>query len=204
MDMKKLDPRRFSWLAVALLLTACSSRSPKPKVQYVDPATAGRYGGTGIESQDIVAAANKAAAAIVTLPQVTQASAPPVILITPVANRSSSPIDTDIYTTKLRGILMSYAPDKVRFLARDVGTEVNLREQELRESGQVRAGSQPRHAHTYDYILTAEVRGISAAGNKARSEYFLVAFKLVDFDDLLLWENQYEIKKEGTVNRIYR
>ena len=62
----------------------------------------------------------------------------------------------------------------------------------------------PRSAHTYDYILTAEVRGISAASNAAQSDYFLVAFKLVDYDDLLVWESQYEVKKEGRYHRIYR
>jgi hypothetical protein len=189
--------------AMVAVFAGCASPSPKPAVRYVDPATAGTLGGTGLESQDIVAAANKAAASIVNLPQIAQAPTPPIVLITPVVNRSAAPVDTDLYTTKLRGILMSYAPDKVRFLARDVGFETSKREEQLRAQGEVRAG-RPRSAHTYDYILTAEVRGISAAGGGAQSEYYLVAFKLVDYDDLLVWENQYEVKKEGRPHRVYR
>ncbi len=195
---------RWTGLVVTMAVgSGCASPSPKPGVQYVDPATAGTLGGTGLESQDIVAAANKAAASIVTLPQIAQATTPPIVLITPVINRSAAPVDTELYTTKLRGILMSYAPDKVRFLARDVGFETSKREEQLRSQGEVRAG-RPRSAHTYDYILTAEVRGISAASNVAQSDYFLVAFKLVDYDDLLVWETQYEVKKEGRYHRIYR
>ncbi len=195
--------RLTALVATAAVITGCASPSPKPGVQYVDPATAGTLSGTGLESQDIVAAANKAASSIITLPQIAQAATPPLVLITPVVNRSAAPVDTELYTTKLRGILMSYAPDKVRFLARDVGFEASKREEQLRASGEVRAGRQ-RSAHTYDYILTAEVRGISAASSVAQSDYFLVAFKLVDYDDLLVWESQYEVKKEGRYNRIYR
>jgi len=120
-----------------------------------------------------------------------------------VINCSVSPIDTDLYTTKLRGILMQYSSDRVRFLARDTSWDTNLNEQNLRKSGQVQPGA-ARNAATYDYILTAELRGISESSNKGRSEYFLVAFKLVDMNDILLWEDQYEIKKQGHDRSIYR
>ncbi len=99
---------------------------------------------------------------------------------------------------------MEYSTDQVRFLAREEGTEVNLREKELRASGAVVAGNQQRAAGTYDYILTAEVRGLSVASNQGQSEYFLVAFKLVDFNDMLIWENQYEFKKAGKASAVYR
>src|SRR5262249_50057683 len=137
------------------------------------------------------------------LPKIANATSPPTILITPVTNRSASPIDTDLYTVKMRGILMQYSSDKVRFLARDVSWDANKKEEELRKQGEVQPGT-ARQAGTYDYILTAEVRGISEASRKGRSEYFLVAFKLVDMNDLLLWEDQYEIKKQGNDNSVYR
>ena len=124
-------------------------------------------------------------------------------MITPVTNRSPSPIDTELYTVKLRGILMQYGNSKVRFLARDAAWNTNKQEQTLRQGGEVSQGP-ARAAATYDYLLTAEVRGISGSTGKGRNEYFLVAFKLVDFNDVLLWENQYEIKKQGNDHTIYR
>ena len=201
--MNTLYPR---WLPVVLLgvIGVGCATAPKPRVTYVNPGAQGRYAGTGIESQDIGAAAQKAAQSIVNLPAIASAEKSPIVIVTPVVNRSASPIDTELYTVKLRGILMQYAQKKVRFLARDVGTDVNLREQELRARGEVVPGNQKRAAATYDYILTAEVRGISAASRKGQSEYFLVAFKLVDFNDMLVWEDQYEIKKEGAESPVYR
>jgi PBP1b-binding outer membrane lipoprotein LpoB len=193
----------FSPLIVAGILSASCSTTQKPTVKYVNPGAPGSRGGTGIESQDIGAAAQKAAQSIVNLPQIAQAATRPTIIITPVTNRSASPIDTDLYTVKLRGMLMQYDSSKVRFLARDASWNVNREEQALRQSGQVQQGA-ARNAATYDYLLTAEVRGISGSSEAGRSEYFLVAFKLVDLNDVLIWEDQYEFKKEGNDQTIYR
>lgn len=192
----------FTAMGLVLAVAGCAT-APQPSVKYVNPGAQGSIAGTGIESQDIGAAAQKAATSILALPQIAKAEKPPTILITPVNNRSASPIDTDLYTTKMRGILMQYSSDKVRFLARDVGWDANKYEEQLRKQGEVQPGA-PRSAATYDYILTAELRGISEASHKGRSEYFLIAFKLVDQNDLLLWEDQYEIKKQGNDSTIYR
>jgi PBP1b-binding outer membrane lipoprotein LpoB len=190
-------------LSLAVMVAGCATRAPQPQVKYVNPGAQGGVAGTGIESQDIGAAAQKAAASILALPQIANAETPPTIMITPVTNRSASPVDTELYTVKLRGILMQSGNNKVRFLARDVGWDVSKNEEELRRLGEVQPG-EARRAATFNYILTAELRGISAATNKGRSEYFLIAFKLVDLHDILLWENQYEIKKEGHVSPVYR
>ena len=195
-----MKTKSFLTLA-AVILAGCSTE--KPNVKYVDPGTPGARAGTGIESQDIGAAAQKAAQSIVNLPQIAQSPTPPTVIITPVTNRSASPVDTELYTVKLRGILMQYATSKVRFLARDTGWNVNNNEMALRQKGEVQQGA-ARNAATYDFILTAELRGISASSKEGRSEYFLVAFKLVDMNDVLVWENQYEIKKQGNDHTIYR
>jgi PBP1b-binding outer membrane lipoprotein LpoB len=202
----KLFPSSTILLLPLAFLAACAT-APEPAVRYVDPGAQGRIQTTGIESQDIAAAAQKAAQSILNVPQIAQASRAPVIIITPVKNRSSSPIDTDLYTTKLRGTLMQYTSGKVRFLARDASARTNEREQQLRESGAVASGgtaSTGRTAATYDYLLTAELQGISTATSQGASDYFLISFKLVDFNDMLLWEDQYEIKKEGRESGVYR
>ena len=198
-----MKTKSFLPVVVAVILAAGCSTPKKPSVRYVDPGAPGAQAGTGIESQDIGAAAQKAAVSILNLPQIAQAATPPTVIITPVTNHSASPVDTELYTVKMRGILMQYSGSKVRFLARDTGWGVNKQEQELRKNGEVQDGP-ARNAATYDYILTAEVRGISASTASGRSEYFLVAFKLVDFNDMLVWENQYEIKKQGNDHTIYR
>jgi hypothetical protein len=202
MKIEAMNTKLSLFAVVATVGFALGCSSPEG-VKYVDPGAQGKVAGTGIESQDIGAAAVKAAQSIVNLPQITQATEPPIILITPVTNRSATPIDADLYTVKLRGTLMQYGGGKVRFLARDVSWNVNKEEMAARAAGEVQQGA-ARNAHTFHYILTAELRGISASSSQGRSEYFLVAFKLVDINDLLLWENQYEIKKEGSDNAVYR
>lgn len=198
--------RNLCWVVVAIALAGCASSS-KPSVTYVEPGTSGSVAGTGIESQDISAASQKASQSILGLPAISKASQAPVVLITPVTNRSSSPIDTTLYTTKLRGTLMQYSDNKVRFLARDASAKANDREQALREAGKVQGGGTAttgRVGATYDYILTTELQGLSASSNKGQSDYFLITFKLIDYNDMLVWENQYEIKKEGRESVVYR
>lgn len=172
---------RLALLSIPLALAACSA--PKPDISYVDPGAQGSIAGTGLESQDIASASAKAAQSIVNVPQIASAAKPPTILIKPVTNTSSSPIDTSLYTTKLRGSLMNNTGGKVRFLAPNTG---------------------PHDPTTYDYILTAELQGIAMSGSKGQSDYFLVSFQLVGKNDMLLWENQYEIKKEGKESAVYR
>lgn len=198
-------PLLSSLLSLPLLISCATA--PEPSVRYVDPGAQGTVQTTGIESQDIAMAAQKAAQSIVNIPQITKAPKPPVIIITPVSNRSSSPIDTDLYTTKLRGSLMQYANGKVQFLARDISSELNNKEQKLREKGAVAGASKDRTNRvgaTYQYILTADLQGISTASSRGSSDYFLISFKLVDFQDILIWESQYEIKKEGRESGVYR
>lgn len=204
MENVKMVLRRNATAAVAVAWLLGCAEAPQPHVKYVDAGAQGNVAGTGIESQDIGAAAQKAAQSIMNLPEIAQATVPPIVLVSPVMNRSATPVDTDLYTTKLRGVLMAQGGGRVRFLARDAAANINQAEQAMRNSGAVRKGNATREAHTYDYILSAEVRGISMAQGQRQSEYFLVAFKLIDVNDLLLWENQYEVKKEGRDNSIYR
>lgn len=196
--------RSFPAMVALLFLSGCST-APQPQVKYVDPGAPGDIVGTGIESQDIKAAAQKAAQSMVNLPALANAAKPPIIQIAPVVNRSASPIDTTLYTAKLRNALMQAGAGPVKFLARDVSWKSNNDEQKLRNAGDVESKDGSRRVGaSYDYLLTAELQGISTASSKGQSDYFLITFKLVDFKDLLIWTEEYEIKKEGTESAVYR
>ncbi len=195
--------RCFSLLAITSVVVLSGCASDHDHVRYVDPNTQGRIAGTGIESQDINAAAQQAAQSIVNLPQIANVSRPPVIMVTPVTNRSSTPIDTSLYTSELRDTLLANAGGRVRFIERDVSA-MNQHEQEMINSGEV-VGQGDRGALAYDYILTAEIQGISMASGEGQSDYFRVAFKLKDRrTDELVWSNVYQIKKEGRESAVYR
>ncbi len=188
--------------AAVALLVGCSSE-PKP-VSYVDPNAQGSVAGTGIESQDINAAVLKAAQSIINVPQIASAKEPPIVIITPVLNKSASPIDTSLYTSVLRDTLLNNTGGKVRFIDR-TQAGFNQREQQMLESGEVSGpAAANRAALTYNYILTAELQGISMASAQGQSDYFRISFKLINKNDELLWTNAYQIKKEGQENAVYR
>lgn len=192
----------FSAAFLAFFLAGCASQ---PTVHYVDPNAQGTVAGTGIESQDINAAAAKAAQSIVNVPEIAHASQPPVILVTPVANKSSSPIDTSLYTSVLRDALLNGSGGKVRFIDRS-NMAVNQKEQQMTDAGEVQSGSQgARSAMSYDYVLTAELQGIGMNSSQGQSDYFRITFKLINRKtDLLVWTDSSQIKKEGTESAVYR
>jgi len=184
-----------------VLLSGCAD-APQP-VHYVDPNAQGQINGTGIESQDVNAAAAQAAQSIINIPEIAQASKPPIILISDVTNKSSSPIDTSLYTSVLRDSLLNNTGGKVRFIDRSAA-EQNQKEAQLAQDGQVQGGDN-RLALSYDYVLTAELQGIAMASSQGQSDYFRIAFKLISRkNDLLVWTNAYQIKKEGAESAVYR
>lgn len=196
--MKALAPVSL----LALLLAGCADQ---PSVRYVDPNAQGAVAGTGIESQDINAAAAQAAQSIVNLPEIAHASQPPVVMISAPVNKSSSPIDTTLLTNTLRDSLLANSGGKVRFI--DRGTmAVNQKEQQLADAGEVQPASQgARAAMSYDYLLTAEIQSIGMNSGQGQSDYFRMTFKLVNRKtDLLVWTNPYQIKKEGADSAVYR
>jgi len=204
--MKFAPLSRFSvpMLSVAALtlLAGCGSDYKKPT--YVDPNAQGQVAGTGIESQDVNAASMQAAQSIINIREIAQAKEPPIIIITPVVNKSSSPVDTSLYTSILRDTLLNNTGGKVRFIDRTTAG-FNQREQQMQESGEVGGpAAANRAALTYNYILTAELQGIAMNSSQGQSDYFRIAFKLVNKNDELLWTNAYQIKKEGKESAVYR
>lgn len=203
--MKSVTSRLFhlSLLSATTLtlLAACSSEPHK--AQYVDPNAQGNVAGTGIESQDVTAASLKAAQSIVTIPAIAQASQAPIIIIYPVQNKSASPVDTSLYTSILRDTLLANTGGKVRFLDRTTAG-MNQREQEMANAGEVSGPGSGRSALTYNYILTAELQGIGMNSAQGQSDYFRIAFKLINKNDELIWTDAYQIKKEGRDSAVYR
>jgi PBP1b-binding outer membrane lipoprotein LpoB len=192
-----------SAVCTLLALIGCA-----PSVTYVDPSEPGKIASTGIESQDIIAAAKKAATSIRQLPAVTKAFRPQVILLTEVQNFSAIPIDTSLYTSMLRDNMMASADGKVRFIDRSK-VATNEAEQQSINSGQVSglngATAKDRQAATYDYLLTAELRGFSMSSAKGQSDFHRVTFKLIDRrTDELKWTDAYQVKKEGRDSAVYR
>jgi PBP1b-binding outer membrane lipoprotein LpoB len=210
-----LLPTRTSCLvgiffAVAFLVGGCASGGVKNPsgvpVTRFNPDEQGFVGGTGIESTELVAVADKMARSIIGIPQIVNAATPPVIIIDPVDNQTRFPINKDIFLTRIRAELNHQAVGKVSFLARD-RMGVIQKELTLKQQGQVTSSSDPnvQEFKGADFILTGELQGLSTRTSQGTSDYILYDFHLIDVrTTAIIWEDTAEVKKQGLEDAAYR
>jgi len=196
--------------ALAALVAGCASSGVKnPSGVAVTHMTADEQGfvaGTGIESQDLVAVADKMARSILAIPPIANAQTPPLIVLDPVENKTRFPINKDIFLTHIRAQLNSKTFGKVQFLARERMAALE-KERNLKREGAVTASSNPsvQEFKGADYFLTGSLEGLSTRTSKGTSDYILYAFHLIDArTSVIVWEDMAEIKKQGLEDAAYR
>jgi PBP1b-binding outer membrane lipoprotein LpoB len=179
-------------------------------VTQVRPDEAGFVSGTGIESQDLVVVSDKMARGIIAIPVIAQAKSTPHIVLEPVMNNTRFPIDKDIFLTRIRVLLNSKAMNKVRFLDRAMMARFQ-EEQQIRFSGEqpaagaTTAASRTGELRGADYFLTGQLDGITTKTSAGTGDYVLYSFRLTDArTSEIVWEDSYEIKKEGLEDAAYR
>jgi penicillin-binding protein activator len=196
--------------AMAALAIGCASSGVKnPSGVPVTQMKADEQGfvaGTGMESQDLVAVADKMARSIVGIPQIANAATPPTIVLEPVDNQTRFPINKDIFLTRIRVQLTSKAQGKVWFLAR-AQMETLEKERNRKREGQVTASTDPtvQEFKGADYFLTGSLQGMSTRTKAGTSDYILYNFHLIDArTSVIVWEDFAEIKKQGLEDAAYR
>lgn len=208
--MKSILP--FTSCALALVTLACGCASSGVKnpsgvgVTRLNADEQGFVAGTGIESQDLVAVADKMARGILSLPQIANAVTPPVVALDPVDNQTRFPISKDLFLTRIRAQLNSKSAGKVQFLARDRMATLE-KERNLKREGAVTASSDPgvQEFKGADYYLTGTLQGLSTRTKAGTSDYILYAFQLVDArTSVIVWEDSAEMKKQGLEDAAYR
>jgi hypothetical protein len=196
--------------ALVALVAGCASSGVKnPSGVAVTHMTADEQGfvaGTGIESQDLVAVADKMARSILAIPPIANAQTPPLVVLDPVENKTRFPINKDIFLTRIRAQLNSKTFGKVQFLARERMAALE-KERNLKREGAVTASSNPsvQEFKGADYFLTGSLEGLSTRTSKGTSDYILYAFHLIDArTSVIVWEDMAEIKKQGLEDAAYR
>jgi len=197
-------------LRLSLWMTGCASSGVKNPsgvpVTRLNPDEQGFVAGTGIESQDLVAVADKMARSILAIPQIAQAATPPVVVLDPVENKTRFPINKDIFLTRIRAQLNSRAQGRVIFLARDRMATLE-RERNLKREGAVTAATDPnvQEFKGADYFLTGTLEGLSTRTRAGTSDYILYTFQLIDArTSAIVWEDMAEVKKQGLEDAAYR
>lgn len=197
-------------ISAALLAGGCASSGVKNPsgvpVTRMNPDEQGFVAGTGIESQDLVAVTDKMARSILAIPEIAQATRPPVVVLDPVDNQTRFPINKDIFLTRIRSELNSKCRGKVVFLARERMATLE-KERNLKREGAVTASSDPakQEFKGADYFLTGTLQGLSTRTSRGTSDYILYAFQLIDArTSAIVWEDNAEIKKQGLEDAAYR
>jgi PBP1b-binding outer membrane lipoprotein LpoB len=189
--------------ALILLSALCAGCGPLSK--RVDPDVDDSLGGTGIDSSDVRAIGDEMARRIMATPEIARASVdtPPMIVLEPVRNGTAFVIDTDILIVKIRGLLNEHTAGRVKFLARERLDSIEAERSAKREG--VFTASSEKQLKGADFFLTGELKSISKSRDGDRSDYILYSFQLIDTEDsTLVWEGQYEVKKEGKQGTVYR
>jgi PBP1b-binding outer membrane lipoprotein LpoB len=175
-------------------------------VTEMRPDERGFVGGTGIESQDLLAVTDKMARSILAIPQIARAPAAPSIVLEPVVNNTRFPINKDMFLTRIRAMLNSKSMGRVSFLDREMMNTLQ-HERDLKRSGQVTASADP-HAVEFagaDYFLTGKLDGNTTKAASGISDYVLYTFRLTDArTSRIVWEDFAEIKKQGLEDAAYR
>jgi PBP1b-binding outer membrane lipoprotein LpoB len=175
-------------------------------VTEMRPDERGFVAGTGVESQDLVTVTDKMARSILGIPQIARTTVKPVIVIDPVINDTRFPINKDLFTDRIRIELNKHAIDRVTFLARDRMKALE-RERDLKRSGQVTASSDPNVVEFKgaDYFLTGKLGGLTTRTSQGTGDYILYSFQLISArTSEIVWEDSYEIKKQGLEDAAYR
>jgi PBP1b-binding outer membrane lipoprotein LpoB len=207
--MKTIIKLTFAF-TIAALVAGCASRGVKnPSGVPVTQMRADEQGfvaGTGIESQDLVAVTDKMSRSILGIPQIANATTPPIIVLDPVDNQTRFPINKDMFLTRIRTQLNSKSAGKVTFLARDRMAALE-RERNLKREGAITAGSDPNVQEFLgaNYFLTGALQGLSTRTTAGTSDYILYSFQLIDArTSAIIWEDVAEIKKQGLEDAAYR
>lgn len=197
-------------VTAVLLLASCASqgvRNPSGTgVTEMQADEKGFVGGTGIESQDLVAVTDKMVRSILQVPSIQQAGQPPIVVLDPVVNETRFPINKDMFLTRIRVQLNSKASGRVQFVARDRMTTLE-QERAMKQSGQVTSSSDPNRVEFKggDYFLTGKLQGLTTRTTQGTSDYILYSFQLIDArTSVIVWEDMAEIKKQGLEDAAYR
>jgi len=191
-------------LAVSLL--AASGCREKFNIRDVDPGQAGEVRSLTPESQEAIRLADLMSRSLLACDAISQAGTPPTIAMLPMQNDTRFAFSKDIFSTRLRAELNKTANGAVRFIARDAMADIES-ERAAKRAGAVDYDP-ARRTETVagaDFFLRGKISGLSSASQKGQAEYTLYTFELIDPETaLILWEDLFELKKEGRDDVIYK
>lgn len=206
----------FALIASVLLLAGCATQptlnnSAGRATVYQDVNTvSATVAGVGVESQDIVSMTDKMVRDILSNPQISGRSTPARVIVDSAyfSNDSSSRINKNLITDRLRVELNRAAAGRLVFVARHYGNMVSS-ERDAKRAGE-RDGGTIRSTKAVaggDFRLGGRIASMDAnqKGTGMVSRYHQITFELVDLEyETIPWSGIYEFKKEAQDDILYR
>jgi len=193
-------------LVAAAALSAGCGKKKSFNVRDVDPGQAGTVRSLGPESQDVIRLSDLMVRSLLESSTIKNAAQAPTIALLPMENNTRFAFNKEVFTTKLKGELNKTADGRLRFVARDLMEDIQA-ERDAKRAGEVdyNPDLRTRAVAGADYFLAGRVDGLSSASKMGQSEYAVYSFKLVDAETgIELWEDLFDVKKEGRDDVIYR
>lgn len=211
-----MQMKLFAGACAALLLAGCQTapnlnNTAGRAVMYQDVTTASpTTAGVGVESQDVVSMTDRMVRDILSNPAIAGRSTPPRIIIDSAyfANESSSRINKNTITDRLRIELTRAAQGRLVFVARHYGDMV-AKERESKRDGQRDSGTvrTTKAVAGGDFRLGGRITSLDAMhkGTGSVARYHQITFELVDLEyETIAWSGLYEFRKEAQDDILYR
>lgn len=178
---------------LVLLVSACARGKRVPVTS--EPEL--RAGSTTLSSLDIITASKSMADGLQKkMAEIYKGSSVPTIAILKVRNETRDYIDTDILTGQMRQQLMQNAGGKIAFLDRQA-LEAITKEREAKRKGAIGSTGE-KVLLGADYFLTGALRSIDKVSGSKRFTYTYLEVHLTDAESSqIVWQESYEVKKEG-------
>jgi penicillin-binding protein activator len=184
------------------LFTSCATITSQNKGGVIDTSAEDNLGGTGTSSGDIKSIAERMSRSIMSV-NWPREGVKASIAVLPVENQTRFLVDPKLLQNKLVKDMVNFAQGRVIFLARDNEQEV-LKERAKKRSGHYEQGTQG-HLAGADYLLKGEMRSLSKSSREGVSDYIVYSFQLIDAEtSTILWMDDYETKKVGSVGVVYQ
>lgn len=178
--------------------------------RYEDPGSPGVISGVGIESQDIISVSDRMMRDILANPVIANSKNPPRVVMdsTYFRNESSSTVNKNLITDRLRTELNRAAAGRMVFLARHHSDLVED-ERNLEKEGVVGGGlfGSTKDALGWDYRLGGRIASLDAVdpASGIKSRYHQITFELIERGSgTIVWSNTYEFRKTAQDDILYR
>lgn len=198
-------------LTGCVTMNAGLDNSAGRKTVYTDATTTSQQvAGVGVESQDVISMTDRMMRDILATPTIAGRNVAPRIIVDSeyFMNDSSSRINKNAITDRLRVELNRSAAGRMVFLGRHYGDMV-AKERELKREGGADAGTirTTKAQAGADFRLGGRITSLDAASKSSGtvSRYHQITFELIDLEyGNIAWSGLYEFRKEAQDDVVYR